>query len=234
MRGSQRSDRSPLGNLPLELNAFVGRSTELARLAEALETARLVTVTGMGGVGKSRFAARAAARTDVRDGAWRVELSAVREPELVEHAVVEALSLTDHTSKPPRQVLADHLAERQLLLVLDGFEHLVDVCASLVAELLRCAPGLRVLAVGRRPLDVEGELLFPLAPLAEPEAAELFENRAAARVPGFALDDGNRSDVRELCRRLDGIPLAVELAAGRLSALSPHSCCPAWRTASGC
>ncbi|MFJ2831188.1 ATP-binding protein [Streptomyces sp. NPDC087263] len=221
MQGSQRSDRSPLGNLPLELNAFVGRSAELAHLTEALETSRLVTVTGVGGVGKSRFAARAAAQTDVRDGAWRVELSAVRAPDLVEHAVVEALGLTDHTSRPPRQVLLDDLAERQLLLVLDGFEHLVDVCASLVGELLRCAPGLRVLAVGRRPLDLEGERLFPLAPLAEAEAAVLFEDRAAARVPGFALDDGNRSDVRELCRRLDGIPLAVELAAGRLSALSP-------------
>ncbi|MFC7266324.1 ATP-binding protein [Streptomyces lutosisoli] len=218
---SHRSDGLVPGNLPLELNAFVGRAAELTRLAGALETARLVTVTGMGGVGKSRFAAHAAARTEVRDGAWRVELSAVRDPDLVEHAVVEALGLTDQTSRPPRRVLLDHLAERQLLLVLDGFEHLVEVCASLVGELLRHVPGLRVLAVGRRPLDVGGERLFPLAPLTEPEAAELFADRAAARVPGFVLDDGNRSDVRELCRRLDGIPLAVELAAGRLSALSP-------------
>ncbi|WP_369256715.1 regulator [Streptomyces sp. R35] len=218
---SHDSDGLVPGNLPLELNAFVGRAAELARLAEALETARLVTVTGVGGVGKSRFAAHAAARAEVCDGAWRVELSAVRDPGLVEYAVVEALGLTDHTSRPPRRVLLDHLAERQLLLVLDGFEHLVEVCASLVGELLRHVPGLRVLAVGRRPLDVGGERLFPLAPLTEPEAAELFADRAAARVPGFVLDDGNRSDVRELCRRLDGIPLAVELAAGRLSALSP-------------
>jgi len=218
---SHGSDGLVPGNLPLELNAFVGRAAELARLAEALETARLVTVTGVGGVGKSRFAAHAAARAEVCDGAWRVELSAVRDPDLVEYAVAEALGLTDHTSRPPRRVLLDHLAERQLLLVLDGFEHLVEVCASLVGELLRHVPGLRVLAVGRRPLDVGGERLFPLAPLTEPEAAELFADRAAARVPGFVLDDGNRSDVRELCRRLDGIPLAVELAAGQLSALSP-------------
>ncbi|WP_327427257.1 ATP-binding protein [Streptomyces sp. NBC_01236] len=218
---SHGSDGLVPGNLPLELNAFVGRAAELARLAGALETARLVTVTGMGGVGKSRFAAHAAARAEVCDGAWRVELSAVRDPDLVEYAVAEALGLTDHTSRPPRRVLLDHLAERQLLLVLDGFEHLVEVCAALVGELLRHVPGLRVLAVGRRPLDVGGERLFPLAPLTEPEAAELFADRAAARVPGFVLDAGNRSDVRELCRRLDGIPLAVELAAGRLSALSP-------------
>ncbi|MFI6487176.1 ATP-binding protein [Streptomyces sp. NPDC050564] len=221
MRGSQPAVPAARGNLPLELDAFVGRSAELTRLTEALETARLVTVTGMGGVGKSRLAAHAAARTDAGDGAWRVELSAVRDPSLVEYAAVEALGLTDQTWRPLRRVLLDHLAERQLLLVLDGFEHLADVCASLVGELLRSAPGLRVLAVGRRPLEVGGERLFPLAPLSEPEAAQLFEERAAARVPGFALHEGNRSDVRELCRRLDGIPLAVELAAGRLSTLSP-------------
>ncbi|WP_329298612.1 regulator [Streptomyces sp. NBC_00659] len=209
------------GNLPLELDAFVGRSAELARLAEALETVRLVTVTGMGGVGKTRFATHAAAGTYPRDGVWRVDLSAVQEPELVEYAVAEALGLTDHTAKPVRRTLLDHLAGRRLLLVLDGFEHLVDVSASLAGELLRRAPGLRVLAVGRRPLGIAGERVFPLAPLAAAEAVELFADRAAARVPGFALDEGNSSDVRELCRRLDGIPLALELAAGRVGALAP-------------
>ncbi|WP_435224966.1 ATP-binding protein [Streptomyces sp. Tue6028] len=209
------------GNLPLELDAFVGRSAELAGLAGALGTARLVTVTGMGGVGKSRLAARAAARTERRDGVWRVDLSAIRDPGLVEYAVVEALGLTDQTSRSPREALLDHLAERQLLLVLDGFEHLVDASASLVGALLRGTPGLRVLAVGRRPLGVAGERLFPLAPLPGPDAAELFADRAAARLPGFAVHDGNRSEVAELCRRLDGIPLAVELAAGRLNTLSP-------------
>ncbi|MEU0037985.1 AAA family ATPase [Streptomyces sp. NPDC006333] len=215
------SGGTPHGNLPLELDAFVGRSAELTRLAEALEGSRLVTVTGMGGVGKSRLAARTAARTDARDGVWRAELAAVRDPDLVAYAVVEALGLTDQTSRAPRELLLDRLAGRQLLLVVDGFEHLVDACAALVGELLRHTPGLRVLAVGRRPLEIEGERLFPLAPLGDREALELFEERAAARVPGFVLDDANRSDVRELCRRVDGIPLAVELAAGRLSALSP-------------
>ncbi|MFB7244836.1 regulator [Streptomyces populi] len=217
----RRSAPGVPGNLPLELDAFVGRSAELARLAEALETVRLVTVTGMGGVGKSRFAAHAAAGTDVRDGVWRVDLSAVRDPELVGHAVAEALGLTDHTAKSPRQVLLDHVAGRRLLLVLDGFEHLVDASASLVGELLRRTPGLRVLAVGRRPLDIAGERVFPLAPLDVAEAVELFTDRATARVPGFALDEGNASDVRELCLRLDGIPLALELAAGRVGVLSP-------------
>lgn len=212
---------SQSGNLPLELNAFVGRDTELAELATALEAGRLVTVTGVGGVGKSRLAVRAAARSRVRDGAWLVDLTALRDAELLEHAVADALGLTDHTKRPPRQVLLGHLAERELLLVVDGFELLVDACASLVRDLLVHSPGLRVLAVGRRPLEIEGERLFPLAPMPGPDAAALFTDRAVAGLPGFALDDGNRADVMELCRRLDGIPLAVELAAGRLRALSP-------------
>ncbi|MFF1381074.1 ATP-binding protein [Streptomyces sp. NPDC058308] len=211
----------PSGNLPLELNAFVGRGTELAELATALEAGRLVTVTGVGGVGKSRLAARAAARSGLPDGAWLVDLTALRDPGLLEHAVAEALELTDHTKRPPRQVLLGHLAERELLLVVDGFEHLVDACASLVRDLLTHSPGLRVLAVGRRPLEIEGERLFPLAPMPGPDAAALFADRATAGLPGFAVDEGNRADVMELCRRLEGIPLAVELAAGRLRALSP-------------
>lgn len=127
------------------------------------------------------------------------------------------MALTDHTARPPRETLHDHLADRELLLVLDGFEHLVDACAALAAELLRRAPGLKVLAVGRRPLGVAGEQLFPLAPLGEDEGVRLLRERAARQ--GVTLDD---DDVRRLCRRLDGIPLALELAAGRLRALSPR------------
>ncbi|MFD7711700.1 ATP-binding protein [Streptomyces sp. NPDC059786] len=215
------SSPSRPGNLPVELNAFVGRSAELTRLAGMVQEHRLVTVTGVGGVGKSRLAAHAAARTAPRDGVWRVELATVRDAEFVEYAVAEALGLTDHTARSPRQMLLGHLAGRRVLMVLDGFEHLVDACASLVGELLRGCPGLRVLAAGRRPLDVAGERLLPLAPLPEPEAVRLLAERAAARIPGFAVHDGNRSDVLELCRRLDGIPLALELAAGRLGVLSP-------------
>ncbi|MFE1015177.1 ATP-binding protein [Streptomyces sp. NPDC058794] len=220
-----RRDRIPHGNLPLELDAFVGRAAELAELARALGSARLVTVTGAGGVGKSRLAVRTAARCAPRDGVWRVELSPVRDEEFVDYAVVEALGLVDHTTRLPRETLLAHLADRELLLVLDGVEHLVDACASLVAELLGRSPGLRVLAVGRRPLAVAGERVLPLAPLRPEEAVELLAVRAGQRHAGagrgHALDE-DREEVRELCRRLDGIPLAIELAAGRLGALSPR------------
>ncbi|WP_353941348.1 AAA family ATPase [Streptomyces sp. HUAS MG91] len=212
------------GNLPHEVNRFVGRAAERAALQEALAAARLVTVTGPGGVGKSRFAAHAASwipRELRADGVWRAELAAVRRPELVEYALAESLGLTDHTARSSRQVLLDHLAERSLVLVLDGFEHLVDACARLVRDLLRAAPDLRVIAVGRRPLALDGERLLPLAPLPVEGAAELFTDRAAALLPGFRLHDGNRADVLEVCRRLDCLPLAVELAVGRLRALSP-------------
>ncbi|MFJ1973509.1 ATP-binding protein [Streptomyces sp. NPDC087903] len=217
MRVHQPGGTPVTGNLPLELTSFVGRSAELAGLEEALGASRLVTVTGAGGVGKSRLAAHAAVRSAGAGGVWRVELAPVRDPEFVDYAVVEALGLTDHTTRGPRETLLDHLAGRGLLLVLDGFEHLVDACAALTADLLRRLPGLRVLAVGRRPLAVAGEQLFPLGPLEEDEAAALFLDRAAQH--GAVVEDG--PDVRELCRRLDGIPLAIELAAGRLRALSP-------------
>ncbi|MGW3098944.1 ATP-binding protein [Streptomyces sp. NPDC001102] len=217
MRQHQRDGGPVGGNLPEELDAFVGRSAELAGLARALDTARLVTVTGAGGVGKSRLAARAAALHTPRDEVRRVELAPVRDPRFVDHAVAEALGLTDHTARPPRETLLADLAGRQLLLVLDGFEHLVEACAGLVGELLRAVPGLRVLATGRRPLGVPGERVFPLAPLGEDEAVRLLAERAALH--GVPVPDDE--DVRALCRRLDGIPLAVELAAGRLRALSP-------------
>lgn len=131
------------GNLPAELNDFVGRDSELAALARSLDESRLVTVTGVGGVGKTRLVTRAAALLEKRycDGVWLVELSAVHDAGLLEHAVAEALGLTDHTARPPRATILEHCADRGLLLVIDGFEHLVDDCAALVRELLRRARG---------------------------------------------------------------------------------------------
>ncbi|MGW6286890.1 ATP-binding protein [Streptomyces sp. NPDC055107] len=210
------------GNLPAELNPFVGREDELAGLGGLLEESRLVTVAGVAGVGKTRCVIRVAALWEKRycDGVLLAELSAVRHPDLLEHALVDALGLTDHTSRPPRAVLVDHLSERRTLLVIDGFEHLVDACADLVTELLRRAPRLQVLAAGRCPLRVDGERTFPLAPMDDRDAVELFTERARGVRPGWEPTAGERAAVLELCRRLDGIPLALELAAGRLRALS--------------
>ncbi|MFH8626880.1 ATP-binding protein [Streptomyces vietnamensis] len=216
-------------NLPAELNRFVGRTAEEAALTALLETSRLVTVVGVGGVGKTRLALRAAAGAQKRygEGVGLAELAPLRDPDLVAYALVEALGLTDHTPRAPREVLLEHLAERRMLLVVDGFEHLVESCAALVRELLARAPGLTVLAVGRRPLRVAGEAVFPLAPMDEADAVALLAERAAeAGAPEFArtgavvASEPGAAAVRELCRRLDGIPLALELAAGRLPLLS--------------
>lgn len=210
------------GNLPAELTRFIGRDDELAALARQLESARLVTLTGLGGVGTSRLARQGAAILQDRfcDGVWLVELDSLREPHLLDHAVAEALALADHGGRPVRTALREHLADRELLLVLDGYEHLVDACAELTAELLRRAPGLRVLAAGRRPLGLTGERNVALAPLNTADATALFADRAAAVLGAFTVGQANEAAVTELCQRLDGIPLALELAAGRLRALS--------------
>ncbi|MFI1519757.1 ATP-binding protein [Kitasatospora cineracea] len=230
MNSTSAASRSP-GRLPAEVTSFVGRAAELDGLSALVARARLVTVTGPGGVGKSRLALRAAARLapGFPDGAHLAELAPVQDPLLLGHAVLEALQLTDHTARPPLDVLVEQLADREALLVLDGCEHLVDACAELADALLRAAPGLRVLATSRQSLRAAGEHLLPLAPLpylpadgdgADPEAMLLFADRAAAVRPGFRLEPRNRAGVALLCRRLDGIPLALELAAGRLRALS--------------
>ncbi|MCC3772370.1 tetratricopeptide repeat protein, partial [Streptomyces sp. UNOC14_S4] len=199
---------------------FTGRGRELDALESHVARARLVTVTGVGGVGKTRLATRLAAAVQDRfcDGAWLVELATLGDAELLDHTVAEALGLADHTGRPPRVWLPERLAGRRMLLVLDGCEQLTEGCAALVHALLRQVPGLRVLASSRRPLGVAGEQVFPLAPLSVPEAAELFEDRARSARP--AAGAAEREATEELCRRLDGIPLALELAAARLGALS--------------
>lgn len=213
-------------NLPAELTGFVGRDDELAELSGLLARERLVTVTGTGGVGKTRLALRAAGQSQdrFRDGVWLVELSGTRDgrdSELLDRTVADALRLPDHTTRPPRLALAEHLADRELLLVLDGFDLLHSRTAALVAELLRRAPALRVLTAARRPLGITGERLLTLEPLpVAGDAVRLFAERAAAVLPGFAVTEENAAAVAELCARLDGLPLALELAAVRLRALS--------------
>ncbi|SEQ63381.1 non-specific serine/threonine protein kinase [Lentzea xinjiangensis] len=187
-----------------------------------LSESRLVTLTGVGGVGKTRLALRAATEMQraFRDGVWFVELGGVTDPELVVHTVLEQLGIHDDTVRRHRTVLVEQLRDRQLLIVLDNGEHVVDATAELVDALLRGAPGLRVLVTSRERLGVDGEHLWQVAPLPRDPALALFADRAAAVEPGFVLDEGNLDEVSRICALLDGIPLAIELAAVRLRVLT--------------
>ncbi|MEU6661079.1 LuxR C-terminal-related transcriptional regulator [Streptomyces sp. NPDC046821] len=209
------------GQLPADVTTFVGRAEELAQVRGAFEQSRLVTLVGPGGVGKSRTALRAAAGLGERfpDGIWLVELSALRDPELIPATLAAVLELPDQAGMEPLDAIVAHLQGRRLLIVLDTCEHLVDACAMLADILLREAGGVSVLATSRQPLDVPGEHCCAVAPLPPDDAMELFVQRAAAVVPGFAVTGDNREQVRALAARLDGIPLALELAAVRLRAV---------------
>ncbi|HEX4815151.1 MAG TPA: hypothetical protein VFV66_20610, partial [Nonomuraea sp.] len=216
------------GNLPPELTSLVGRRTELDQIRRACRRSRLVTLTGVGGVGKSRLALRAAAdlRPEFGGGAWLVELSPLDDGILLPHAIAEVLRLTDQTTRPMAEVLAEHLSGHDVLLVLDTCEHLVPSCARTVDRLLAAVPGLRVLATSRRPLEVPGEFVYVVDPLPVPaagavdaagqDAVALLADRAADSVPEFEVNEHNAAAVVRLCRRLEGIPLAIELAAARL------------------
>jgi predicted ATPase/DNA-binding NarL/FixJ family response regulator len=211
-----------LGLLPAEATSFVGRAAELAGITALLRTARMVTVVGPAGVGKTRLSLRAAAVAARRfpDGVWLADLAGVTDPDLLVPAVAAALGLPDAAEPTLGAALLGYLRGRRLLLVLDTCEHLVDACAAFADAVLRAAPEVTLLATSRQPLDAQGEHAFPLLPLpAEDDAADLFAQRAAAVVPGFTVTPQNRADVVRLCRRLDGIPLAIELAAVRLRAL---------------
>ncbi|WP_169949348.1 AAA family ATPase [Microbispora sp. H11081] len=221
------------GNLPVELTSFVGRTRLLATLRHKLQEYRLVTVTGIGGVGKSRTALRLAhqVRRQFRDGVWYVDLARLQDPAMVYHTITAALGIADQSPREGSDTLTEWLADRELLLILDTCEHLVDACARLTQDLLDTAPHLRILATSRRSLNAPGEYTVAVPPLSVPgdrpsenpytnEAVELFGTRASAVVPDFMVDETNVSAVAELCRRLDGIPLAIELAAVRLRTLS--------------
>jgi predicted ATPase/DNA-binding CsgD family transcriptional regulator len=220
-----------------ELTEFVGRRSELTGVREALGAARLVTLTGPGGIGKTRLAIEAAsgARRAFRDGVWLAELSSLRDAALLVPEVARSLGLSDRSARWAVAALTDYLAGRQVLLVLDQCEHLADACAVMADALLRGCPGLRIIATSRHVLGVTGEVTVTVPPLTVPgegqpavpeellqyEAVRLFSDRAVAVQPGFTLDAASGAAVAGICRRLDGIPLAIELAAVRLRSLSP-------------
>jgi predicted ATPase/DNA-binding SARP family transcriptional activator len=213
------------GNLRERLNSFIGRDVELEQLREAFRSSRLVTLTGPGGAGKTRLAVEAAAalREEHRDGAWLVELASVAKAGEVAPAIASALEASAFAGPQPAgsvtQLIVRHLAGRSLVVVLDNCEHVIGEAAALADTLLGAVPGLRLIATSREPLGIPGEVLVPVGGLARAAAVELFADRARAVRPGFVADGQAGEVVEDICSRLDGLPLAVELAAARLRAL---------------
>jgi predicted ATPase/DNA-binding CsgD family transcriptional regulator len=236
---SEPAPRSPerrRHNLPSELSSFVGREKELAEVRRLLSSNRLLTLTGSGGAGKTRLALAAASELVERfeDGVWMVELASLAEPSLVPQAVAFTLGIRERPGSSLTGALSDYLRTRKLLLILDNCEHLIDACAELAEAWLHSCPGLRVLATSREALGITGEVAWPVPSLSLPdlrrlpdieslpryESARLFVERAATVKPSFKLTEQNAPAVAHVCYRLDGIPLAIELAAARTKMLS--------------
>jgi predicted ATPase/DNA-binding SARP family transcriptional activator/DNA-binding CsgD family transcriptional regulator len=224
----------PHHNLPTPLTSFVGREREMLEARRLLSMTRLLTLTGAGGSGKTRLAQEVARGLTgaYPDGTWIVEFAPLSDPALVAQAVASVLDVREHAGQPISRTLVSHLTSRQMLLILDNCEHVVEEAASLAEELLKQCSGLKVLATSREPLGVPGETVWTVPPLSIPrgsatpeqliwsEAVRLFVDRARSRVPGFALTRDNAEAVSRVCSGLDGIPLAIELATARVGALA--------------
>ena len=230
----QESPLTRKHNLPSARTSFIGRERELVEIKRTLSMTGLLTLTGAGGSGKTRLALEIA-RGFVGvypDGVWLVELASLSKGELVAQAVADALGVREQSNRPLADTLADTLSERKMLLLLDNCEHLLDAAAEFVDVLLGSCPRLRILATSREAMGVPGEANWPVPPLSVPdaggspaelmryEAVRLFVERARLRLPAFDLTPANARAVAEVCRRLDGIPLAIELVTGRVAALA--------------
>ncbi|WP_455357416.1 AfsR/SARP family transcriptional regulator [Streptomyces sp. SYSU K217416] len=238
-RGGRQAGPPPYGNLRARLTTFVGRADDMDAIAGDLRRARLVTLLGTGGAGKTRLSQEAAEAAADRwpDGVWLAELAPVDDPENVPEAVLSALgargtvlrgagaeelrAMADRSGDDALVRLTEHCARRELLLLLDNCEHVVDAAARLAEELLARCPGLQILATSREPLGVPGEVVRPVEPLPDPMALRLLADRGASARPGFRTED-DPAAAAEICRRLDGLPLAIELAAARLRMLTPR------------
>ena len=222
--------------LPEEPNRFIGRERELGHLREVLQGTRALTLCGAGGIGKTRLALRLLATTagDFGDGVYAVELGDLWEPDLIVSRVASLVGVETEAGRPLQDTLAGALETRQALIMLDNCEHLVDACAALCQRLLAGCPQVRIVATSQEALRIPQEAVWQVTPLAVPprdaprdaahlagfEAVQLFADRAAAARPGFAITERNAAAVADICRALDGVPLAIELAAARVTVLS--------------
>lgn len=230
------SNRVALGNLPGRLTSLVGRDAELAELKHLVARERLVTLIGPAGVGKTSLAIAVAAELTHghKDGAWFCDLSVISDPAAVPHAVAAALGIAEHAYRSVAESIRGSVRNKQMLIVLDNCEHIADVCARLVADVLAASAGLRIIATSRETLEVPGEIVWTVQPLVLPDtrsthprviarspAVRLFVERAAQARPGFELNAENAATIVAICQRLDGIPLALELCAARVRAVPP-------------
>jgi predicted ATPase/class 3 adenylate cyclase/DNA-binding CsgD family transcriptional regulator len=210
--------------LPMQLTSFIGRQSEIKGIRQALADNRLVTLTGAGGAGKTRLAIRVATEvaTEFAAGVWYVDLAPITDPDVVPVTVARALGLPDQPGQPTMGVLVQFIRDRQILMLLDNCEHLLDASAGLITGLLGSCPSLTLLTTSREPIGVAGEVSWRVPSLSlSDEALELFSDRARRTKPDFRITAAGAETVTEICRRLDGLPLAIELAAARVRALSP-------------
>ncbi|MCA1702572.1 MAG: hypothetical protein LC808_04615 [Actinobacteria bacterium] len=230
------------GNMPVRLTTFVGRKAEVGAVARLLSETRMLTLIGAGGCGKTRLALEVARNVGGRfpDGVWWVDLAPIVDPSLVPTRVASALSVGEAPGRPASDAVADHLGSRHALVVVDNCEHLLDACAHLCSALLGGCPDVSLLATSREPVGVEGETSWRVPSLSVPlgaaspqfDAVQLFVDRAQRAQPDFVLTSANASAIGEICRRTDGMPLALELAAPLVRALSPETIAAALKESS--
>src|SRR5258706_1317015 len=211
-----------LHNLPVQLTSFVGREKETTEIKSLLSSARLVTLTGSGGTGKTRLSIEVgmALLPAFANGVWLIELAPLADPAQIIPALAQAFGLQELPFRPLASQVIDYLRDKKLLLILDNCEHLIEACARLADDLLHQCAGLKILASSREALRIAGEIAYRTPSLADSESTHLFVDRARATNPKFSLTDSNASSVTQICSRLDGIPLAIELAAARTKLLS--------------
>jgi transcriptional regulator with XRE-family HTH domain len=220
------SPELPKNNLPVELTSFFGREHEIAEIKLAIKEYHLVTLTGPGGIGKTRLSIQVAKGllNDYPNGVWMVELAELTDPALIPQTVCAALDVIPQPKTPPIKALIEYLRAKSLLLILDNCEHLINACGQLATSLLHACPHLRIIASSREALEIDGEIAFLVPPLSLPDShcelhaigesdsVKLFVARTRAVLPGYELTESAASGIAQICRRLDGIPLAIELA----------------------